>query len=64
MHSSSECRVQKALGDPSPSHTVAELVGLEAANIRQIDTRMRKKVERLIGDDERFESLKELAWLK
>jgi len=58
-----EYRVQKALGDPSPSHTVADMVGLQAANIRQIDTRMRKKVQRLISADDRFESLKELAWL-
>jgi hypothetical protein len=59
-----EYRVQKALGDPSPSHTVADMVDLHAANIRQIDTRMRKKVARLISADDRFRSLEELAWLK
>jgi len=58
-----EYRVQKALGDPSPSHTVADMVGLQAANIRQIDTRMRKKVQRLVSVDDRFHSLKESAWL-
>lgn len=59
-----EYRVQWALGDPSPSHTVASMAGLEAANVRQIDTRMRKKVARLANADERFGSLKELSWLK
>ncbi len=59
-----EYRVQWALGDPSPSHTVAGMAGLEAANVRQIDTRMRKKVVRLASTDERFGPLKELAWLK
>ena len=59
-----EYRVQWALGDPSPSHTVAGMAGLEAANVRQIDTRMRKKVVRLASADERFGPLKELAWLK
>lgn len=58
-----EYRVQWALGDPSPSHTVAELSGLAAANVRQIDTRMRKKVARLVSVEERYEPLKELAWL-
>ena len=58
-----EYRVQKALGDPSPSHTVADMVGLRAANIRQIDTRMRKKVAELVELDDRFRPLKELAWL-
>lgn len=58
-----EYRVQWALGDPSPSHTVASISGLEAANVRQIDTRMRQKVVRLANTDERFGALKELAWL-
>lgn len=58
-----EYRVQWALGDPSPSHTVASIAGLAAANVRQIDTRMRKKVVRLANTDERFGPLKELAWL-
>ena len=58
-----EYRVQWALGDPSPSHTVAGMAGLEAANVRQIDTRMRKKVVRLADTDERFGPLKELSWL-
>ncbi len=59
-----EYRVQKALGDPSPSHTVADMVGLHAANVRQIDNRMRKKVAGLISADDRFGPLKELTWLK
>ncbi len=59
-----EYRVQWALGDPSPSHTVAGMAGLEAANVCQIDTRMRKKVVRLASSDERFGPLKELSWLK
>jgi len=59
-----EYRVQLALGDPSPSHTVADMVGLQAANIRQIDTRMRKKVAHLVSSDLRYRPLKELAWLK
>jgi hypothetical protein len=59
-----EYRVQKALGDPSPSHTVADMVGLQAANNRQIDNRMRKKVAELVQLDDRFGPLKELAWRK
>lgn len=59
-----EYRVQKALGDPSPSHTIGDMVGLQAANIRQIDNRMRKKVAELVKLDDRFGPLKELAWLK
>lgn len=59
-----EYRVQKALGDPSPSHTVADMVDLQAANIRQIDNRMRKKLAKLILANERFQPLKELSWMK
>jgi hypothetical protein len=40
------------------------MVGLQAANIRQIDTRMRKKVAHLVSSDLRYRPLKELAWLK
>jgi hypothetical protein len=40
------------------------MVGLQAANIRQIDNRKRKKVAELVRLDDRFGPLKELAWLK
>ncbi len=58
-----EYRTQCAFGDPSPSHTVADLCGLQAANVRQIDRRMRKKVLQLATTDRRYVSLRELAWL-
>lgn len=39
-----EYQTQKALGDPSPANTVASEFGLEPANIRQIDARVRRRL--------------------
>lgn len=54
---------QKSAGDPSPSHTVAELVGLSPANVRKIHSRVRGRVLLLVQDDERFEPLARGEWL-
>lgn len=40
-----EYQMQKHLGDPSPAHTVAAMFDLGAANVRQIDRRVRTKLE-------------------
>lgn len=39
-----EFALQQAQGDPSPSHTVAEMLELQPANVRQIVRRVRQKV--------------------
>lgn len=39
-----EYQVQKHLGDPSPANTVARIFDLTAANVRQIDRRVRQKL--------------------
>lgn len=39
-----EYQVQKHLGDPSPANTVASIFDLTAANVRQIDRRVRTKL--------------------
>ncbi len=39
-----EFSMQQAQGDPSPSHTVAEMLELQPANVRQIVRRVRQKV--------------------
>jgi hypothetical protein len=44
-----EFLTQKALGDPSPSHTVAQEMGLSAVNVRQIVTRVRRRVLAVLG---------------
>jgi len=41
-----EYQVQKHLGDPSPANTVASIFDLSAANVRQIDRRVRTKLAR------------------
>jgi len=40
-----EYQVQKRLGDPSPAVTVATMFDLRPANVRQIDRRVRMKLE-------------------
>jgi len=40
-----EYQVQKRLGDPSPAVTVATMFDLRPANVRQIDRRVRTKLE-------------------
>lgn len=44
-----EYQTQKALGDPSPANTVAAQFGLQPANVRQIDARVRRRLDALIG---------------
>jgi hypothetical protein len=45
-----EFRRQKRDGDPSPSHTVAELTGLSSANVRQIVLRVGRRLDQLLVD--------------
>jgi hypothetical protein len=40
-----EYQVQKRLGDPSPANTVAAMFSLSPANVRQIDRRVRQRLE-------------------
>lgn len=40
-----EYQVQKRLGDPSPANTVASMFKLSPANVRQIDRRVRQRLE-------------------
>lgn len=56
-------QTQIADGDPSPSHTVAESHGISPSNVRQIDRRMRVKLQRLAVDEARFSGLEDLRWL-
>lgn len=56
-------RFQKALGDPSPAHTVAAQLGLRPDNVRQIDHRVRGRIIALAARDERFTPLLALPWL-
>lgn len=44
-----EYQTQKHLGDQSPAHTVASIFGLSPSNVRQIDTRVRRRVRELQG---------------
>jgi hypothetical protein len=57
-----EFRVQKLLGDPSPSQTLARLFALSSANVRQIASRSHRRVAALVHADERFRSLRDVAW--
>ena len=56
-------RFQKALGDPSPAHTVGAELGLRPDNVRQIDHRVRNRIIDLADSDERFTPLLALPWL-
>lgn len=42
-----EYQTQKSLGDPSPAHTVGQQFGLQPANVRQIDRRVRRQLAKL-----------------
>lgn len=55
--------IQQALGDPSPSHTVAGEYGLSPDNVRQIVSRVRRKVRRLQAADDRYRELGRSGWL-
>ncbi len=54
--------LQKAYGDPSPSHTVAHDLGLTPDNVRQIVSRVRRRVRELRADDDRYQLLGEPGW--
>ncbi len=58
-----EYRIQHAAGDPSPANTVAEEFGLQPANVRQIDGRMRRKLRQLAEADSSFSEIGDLRWL-
>jgi len=55
--------VQKAYGDPSPSRTVADDLGLSAQNVRQIVSRVRRRMQALLVADDRYRLLGESGWL-
>jgi hypothetical protein len=57
-------RIQKRTGDASPAHTVAAEFALTPANVRQIDLRMRRRLQRLIDVEARFASLEGIEWLR
>jgi hypothetical protein len=58
-----EYRIQAANGDPSPAHTVAELFGLRPDHVRQIDHRLRGKLDHLARTDPTFAPLAGLPWV-
>lgn len=58
-----EYRIQRASGDPSPANTVADAFGLQAANVRQIDARMRRRLRHLAATDSSFSEIGDLKWL-
>jgi hypothetical protein len=58
-----EYQLQKRSGDPSPAHTVAALYDLTAANVRQIDCSVRRRLVAVVDDDPALAPLTELAWL-
>ena len=55
--------VQQALGDPSPSHTVAAEFELTPACVRQVVARARRRVRALKAADERYRGLAADGWL-
>ncbi len=58
-----EYRLQKRSGDVSPAHTVAAEFGLSPANVRQIDSRVRRRLVALVEADDRYAGLRGLGWL-
>jgi hypothetical protein len=57
-----EYEIQRALGDRSPSHTVAAQQGLTPDNVRQIASRVRRRLNALIAGDDRYAELRQLDW--
>ncbi len=55
--------LQKAYGDPSPSHTVAADLGLGPDNVRQIVSRVGRRIRELLASDDRYRLLGESGWL-
>ena len=58
-----EYRLQAAMGDPSPAHTVGAQFGLRADHVRQIDRRVRARLQALSGRVARYASLSEWPWV-
>ncbi len=54
--------IQKNLGDPSPSVTIAAMFGVSNGNARQIYHRHMTSVQALVDVDERFASIREIGW--
>jgi RNA polymerase sigma factor (sigma-70 family) len=54
----------KTDGDPSPSHTLGEELGLSPANVRQIVRRTKVKVHNLVHSDDRFAAIRDLPILQ
>lgn len=55
-----ELRLQAELGDPSPSHTVAAGLGASPDAVRQVSSRMRRRLRHLARSDERYAPLADL----
>lgn len=55
-----ELRLQTDLGDPSPSHTVGAALGARPDAVRQVGTRLRRRLRDLAATDERFAPLADL----
>lgn len=55
-----ELRLQAELGDPSPSHTVAAGIGASPDAVRQVSSRLRRRLRHLAESDERFAPLADL----
>jgi hypothetical protein len=49
------------MGDPSPAVTVAAERGMQAAAVRQVVSRTRRRLQDLADGDERFAPLAELS---
>jgi DNA-directed RNA polymerase specialized sigma24 family protein len=56
-------RVQLDSGDPSPSHTVADELGLRAPAIRQRASRARRKLAEVIRTEPRYAPIADIALL-
>jgi hypothetical protein len=56
-------RLQKELGDPSPSQVVAREFGLTPANVRQIDCRMRRKLAAIVATTPDYAELRDVRWI-
>lgn len=56
-----EVGVQQVLGDPAPSHTVADMFDMTPAAVRQVKSRTLRRVRTLAEEDERFARLLELG---
>jgi len=58
-----EYRIQQCCGDPSPALTVGAMFGLSPSNVRQIDCRVRRLLEKLVSVDDRYAELHAVEWV-